>query len=1145
MQKIFCCLLASTRPEDRVLVEEELGRKMPHLQITQVVDAPGWEQALAAGDFDLVIIAEQLPGADSATLIKTLKSRRPKCPVIMLADPEREKAAWKAMLSGLDDYFLRSPEHLPRLFSVVQAARYRARHNLARHQVEEALRTSEAGYREIFDTIDKVIFIHDPETGCILDANQVACDRLGYTREEFKNLNLGALSLGEPLFSQLGVQKRLKNTIQEGPQSFEWLIRDKAGKPFWAEITMRPALIGGQERVLSFAHDISSLKRIQEALSESEQRYEAFLDSAADAIFIHDTAGRLLQVNDAACKLLGYTRKELQQMTLKDIDAPSHATIQKRIRESHHQGRVFVETALRRRDGTAVPVELSSRFVEYSGVPVAFSIARDITERKEAEEKLRQSETLYRSIFETTGTATCIDDENAILRLVNDECTRLTGYSREELEGKKSWTEFIVPEDLERLKGYHRLRRFDPEGPPRSYTLRWQDRQGQIRDMLATINLIPGTKNSVASLLDITDRQQAEKALRESEVRYRLLVETMNDGLGMQDENGWITFVNRRLCEILGYPKEELIGRPLSDFLDIANQKIMDAQRQLRKQGGSRAYDIDWIRKDGKTVSTSISPVPLFDAGGFYKGSFAVISDITARQLAEKALRESEEKYRTIFENTGTATAIVEEDTTISLANAEFAKLTGFSREELEKEKSWTEFFAAEDLPRMKEYHRLRRVDPKSAPRNYETRFVDRYGMVKDLLMTVAAIPGTRKSLGSLLDITARKNAEQAVKQSEQHFRLLIQNSMSHLRILGPDATILYESPTLEKFLGYRPDDQVGFNAFDFVHPDDLDAAREHWAKLLENPGLTWCHELRYRHKDGTWRHLEIKGKNLLQEPIIKGIVLNAQDITPRKEALEALRRAEAEKSIILKNMTDRVLYYDRDFRILWANQVMADYLGLAPEEMVGRFCYELIHRRPDLCPDCPVIKATEADRPVETEILKPNGRIFSYKTSPVKDEHGEVQGFVTVVSDITARKKAEEAIKASEEKMRLVIESSPVGIRITQQGRHIYVNPALVKMFGYADAGELVGRPVDLLFAPEDREIYRDVREAGPAGQPAPWSYEARGLKKDGSRLEAQVWQTEIDYQGEPARLDFILDLSEAKSLRSQLLQAQKVNAF
>ena len=130
---------------------------------------------------------------------------------------------------------------------------------------------------------------------------------------------------------------------------------------------------------------------------------------------------------------------------------------------------------------------------------------------------------------------------------------------------------------------------------------------------------------------------------------------------------------------------------------------------------------------------------------------------------------------------------------------------------------------------------------------------------------------------------------------------------------------------------------------------------------------------------------------------------------------------------------------------------------------------------------------------------------------------------------------------------MRLVIESAPVGIRIIQHGRHIYVNPALVRMFGYREAGEIIGWPVALgpLFAPDASVISPEKMAALPQGKEASSSYEGLGLKEDGAWMEVQVWQTEIDYQGAPATLDFILDISEAKALRSQLLHAQKMEAI
>ena len=134
-------------------------------------------------------------------------------------------------------------------------------------------------------------------------------------------------------------------------------------------------------------------------------------------------------------------------------------------------------------------------------------------------------------------------------------------------------------------------------------------------------------------------------------------------------------------------------------------------------------------------------------------------------KIGYKALRESEDKYRTIFETTGTATVIIEEDTTISLANKEFEKLSGYSKEDVEDKKSWTDFVAhKDDLDRMMAYHAARRIDPNRAPRNYEYRFIDKSGTVKEVFATFALIPGTKKSVGSFLDITRAKELEHLLR---------------------------------------------------------------------------------------------------------------------------------------------------------------------------------------------------------------------------------------------------------------------------------------------------------------------------------------------------------------------------------------------
>ncbi|MFQ5722419.1 MAG: PAS domain S-box protein [Candidatus Aminicenantales bacterium] len=170
------------------------------------------------------------------------------------------------------------------------------------------------------------------------------------------------------------------------------------------------------------------------------------------------------------------------------------------------------------------------------------------------------------------------------------------------------------------------------------------------------------------------------------------------------------------------------------------------------------------LRKNGEKLTAEISSSSIQLWKKWY--AIAIVHDITERKLAEEKLKKSESIYRAIFENTGTATIIIEEDTTISLANNEFLKLSGYSREEIEGGKRWTEFVVKEDLERMLKYHYARRKAPDKAPKNYEFRFINKNGSVKDIFITVDMIPGTKKSVASYLDITELKRAEEKIKAS-------------------------------------------------------------------------------------------------------------------------------------------------------------------------------------------------------------------------------------------------------------------------------------------------------------------------------------------------------------------------------------------
>jgi PAS domain S-box-containing protein len=264
------------------------------------------------------------------------------------------------------------------------------------------------------------------------------------------------------------------------------------------------------------------------------------------------------------------------------------------------------------------------------------------------------------------------------------------------------------------------------------------------------------------------------------------------------------------------------------------------------------------------------------------------------RSRAEAALRKSEATYRALFENSGTALMFIEEDMTISMCNKEFEKLCGFQKGEVEGRKKWTEFVAKEDeLQRMKEYHRLRRLDPQGAPRTYEFEFVAREGKSKVVVITMAMIPGWKQSLGALLDVTERRKAEEALRESESRYRTLVNNvNIGVYRNTAGSGRFIQANPAMVKMFGYdSTEDFLRIQVVDlYRNPED----RKSFLEELGRNGFVKDMELALKKKDGTpiWCSATVtaqyddKGQIRWTDGVI-------EDITERRKLEEQLRQAQ------------------------------------------------------------------------------------------------------------------------------------------------------------------------------------------------------------------------------------------------------------
>ncbi|WP_051273222.1 PAS domain S-box protein [Desulfotruncus alcoholivorax] len=268
---------------------------------------------------------------------------------------------------------------------------------------------------------------------------------------------------------------------------------------------------------------------------------------------------------------------------------------------------------------------------------------KEMDNQEQLSNLLRKSDT-YRIIFEATGSAMAIFDENTTILLINSEFERLSGYSKTEIEGEKKWTEFVVQDDLEKMKNYHFARRTGQGDAPKRYEFRFITKEGNIKHVLATVDVIPGTTKRVSSLIDITD---SEDLYQESSEKYRFLVENVNDIIYSLDKQGHITYMNPIAEQLFFYELDEIIGKPFEKFIhpDDLPGVYESFHRVIRGEPDVREFRV--LDKDNTVRYVSASCRPQLKNNQIISIN-GIIRDISEHKQAEEENNENLKKLERI-----------------------------------------------------------------------------------------------------------------------------------------------------------------------------------------------------------------------------------------------------------------------------------------------------------------------------------------------------------------------------------------------------------------------------------------------------------------------------------------------------------------
>lgn len=394
------------------------------------------------------------------------------------------------------------------------------------------------------------------------------------------------------------------------------------------------------------------------------------------------------------------------------------------------------------------------------------SIDNEIAARLQAERALQESERKFHNLIDTMNEGMAARDGNGRITFVNKRGYELLGYTPDEVLGRHVSMLF----DKNNQKILHEQMELRLTGVEQSYEISWKRKDGENIPTITVPSILPGESDgsigALATFTDITERKRTEKALQESERKYRDLINTMNEGVGI-DKDGIITFMNRRACEMLGYSLDELIGEPNTLLFDEENLLTFQQQMALRERGIQQNYEINLRRKDGGTLYAIMAPSILYDADGNVEGTVAIFTDITKRKFAEDLLRKSDEFNRTLLQTIPMGIDIVDEDGNILFLTD---KLKARYADKLFGQKCW-------------ELYKDDGIQCEACPLKRgigigETSTIESFGIMNQQVFQIyhtgIVFNGKKAMLELFVDITERKRAEELI--SEAHARIQSMN---------------------------------------------------------------------------------------------------------------------------------------------------------------------------------------------------------------------------------------------------------------------------------------------------------------------------------------------------------------------------------
>jgi PAS domain S-box-containing protein len=922
-------------------------------------------------------------------------------------------------------------------------------------------------------------------------------------------------------------------------------------------------------RVLRYAtilSDITERKQTETALRDSEQQFQQFMRRLPGAVFIKDNAGRTIYCNDLYAQMSGNTAQEI-------IGRHSDEYLPAEIAEPFNRENAQVLAENRAIDfnhsfpapgGMSHWLTIKFPIPRENQPPLLGAISLNVTEEKQTEAALRQSEGQLRAIFDAIPDLMFGFKPDGTFISYHAPDPNMLALPPEQFIGRKP-AECLPPEVAHKLLDAIDKVIATEEIAQFEYDLIVQGVVSNFEARLAPA----GDGELLALIRDVTARTQAETALQEAHdllerrviertaelerVKNRLeaIFNHSGDGILRLDIHQGIQQANYAFDMLFAMTPDNYLGRPLSDFFPSQDAAHIAAiVQEVAQTHRLHHVEAQAMRANGDGFDVEMSLAPVNRAETAVTNLVCIIRDISQRKRAEEALRRSEERLKMTLQGTRAGTWEWNVQTGVATFNDRWAEIVGYTLAELSpiSVQTWIDLAHPDDLT-LSNHLLERHFSGELAFYDCETRMKHKEGhwvWVEDRGMVVEWGQDGQplRMLGTHIDITERKLAESFLRESEARYRLLAENVLDVIMKLSPEMTITYITPSCYNQLGYTPEELIGRSGFEIVHPDDLAHSGRVVMEAVQSGATFFALVERIKHKDGHYIWAETTN-TIVRDPATGAVVEFiglAHNITERKHADDALRESEARYQSVVQTQSELICRYLPDLTLTFVNNAYCRYFNARPEELIGRSFLELIPeaQHADVRAFHEELMRTKQSAVYEHQVIRPDGslRWQFWTDTAVVDENGGVVTVQSVGLDITERKQAEDALRASEEKFRQFVEDAPIATIIADQsGVIVLVNKEAERLFGYNRA-ELIGQAIESLVPKEMRQSHvadRGTFASAPV-KPRMNNMELLACRKDGRVFPVDIQLSYIDVASLPLVMCFITDITERKQAEEAL---------